>query len=244
MNDVDFVIPVYNEEVGLFHSVESLVKFLIANDQDINFTWRIVIVDNGSRDKTLSVANTLSSIFSSVNVISLPEKGRGRALKAAWINSDSKVLAYMDVDLSTSLFHIVDLIHSVFLDGFDCSIGSRLMPESYVSGRSFFRTILSKGYVLLIKLLFRSKLSDFQCGFKALRSDIVRQLLPLVKDNFFFFDTELLLIAEKNKLKIKEIPVKWNDDPDSRVDLPRTIFQDLCGLFRLRLNINYKKISL
>ena len=242
MNDVDFVIPVYNEELDLPHSVEKLIEFLLAKNQDIFFTWKIVIVDNGSRDKTLSVANMLSSKFPAVHVIALPQKGRGRALKAAWLKSDSKILAYMDVDLSTSLFHIVDLIHSVSFEGFDCSIGSRLKSESNVSGRSTFRTILSKGYVLLIKLLFRSKLSDFQCGFKALRSDVAKQLLPLVKDNFFFFDTELLLIAEKNKLKIKEIPVKWDDDPDSRVDVPRTICQDLFGLFRLRLSINRKRI--
>jgi glycosyltransferase involved in cell wall biosynthesis len=242
MDDVDFVLPVYNEEMDLVPSVEKLIEFLSIEYQNISFTWRIVIVDNGSRDKTLSVANMLSAKFSSVKVVSLPEKGRGRAIKYAWLNSDSKILSYMDVDLSTSLYHIVDLVHSIYFEDYDCSIGTRLNLESHVSGRSLFRTILSKGYVLLIKLLFRSKLSDFQCGFKAFRSDVAKNLLPLIDDNFFFFDTELLLIAEKNKLKIKEIPVKWDDDPDSRVDVLRTICQDLCGLFRLRLSINRKRI--
>lgn len=244
MTDVDFVIPVYNEEVDLPHSIEKLIKFLLDSDRIIDFSWRIIIVDNGSTDQTLTVANTLALTYTSVSVISLPEKGRGRALKAAWTSSDSKILAYMDVDLSTSLSHIVDLTNSIIFDGFDCSIGSRLMIDSKVSGRSIFRTFLSKSYVLLIKLLFRSKLSDFQCGFKALRSEVAAQLLPLVEDNFFFFDTELLLIAEMNRIKIKQIAVKWDDDPDSRVDVPKTVYQDLCGLLRLRLNINKKVMSI
>ena len=165
----------------------------------------------------------------------MPEKGRGRALRRAWLESDAHVVSYMDVDLSTDLSCFPPLVSAIVDDGCDVAIGSRLAKGSRVYRRPLKREVLSRGYITLIRALFWTGFTDAQCGFKALSRDAARRLLPLVRDEFFFFDTELLIIAEKRDMRIREVPVTWVDDPDSRVDIQKTVMQDLQGLMRLRL---------
>ena len=229
---VDVVLPVYNEETDLPRAVDRLRASLA---EHLPVTWRIVVTDNGSTDGTLAIAEGLSRDHPDVRVLHLPEKGRGRALKRAWLESDAPVVSYMDVDLSTDLACFPPLVAAITDEGYDVAIGSRLARGARVSQRSPKREVLSRGYVALIRALFWTRFTDAQCGFKALSREAARRLLSRVRDDFFFFDTELLITAEKRGMRIKEVPVVWVDDPDSRVNIPRTVAQDLRGLMRLRL---------
>ena len=229
MTTVDVVIPVYNEERVLTQSINILRQFL---ENNLAYNWTIVIADNASTDKTWQAAQALSREYRDVVSLHLDEKGRGRALRRAWLDSTADIVSYMDVDLSTDLEAFPKLIQAIE-EGYDIAIGSRLMPGSSIK-RSFKRELTSRGYNLLIKAMFRSKFSDAQCGFKALSSKAAQELVPLIKDQKWFFDTELLILAEKKGYRTKDVPVAWIEDPDSRVSVSRTAFDDVKGLLRLR----------
>ncbi len=232
MPKVDVVVPVYNEEVVLTQSVETLRDFLT---QNVSFSWNIVIADNASTDNTLAIAKQISKQYEDVTYVHLGLKGRGRALKKAWLESDADVVSYMDVDLSTGLDAFPILINSID-DKHGVAIGSRLMKGAKVIGRSIKREITSRGYNMLIKAAFFPSFGDAQCGFKAVRRDVVQNIVPFIDNNEWFFDTELLLLAEKKGYRIKEIPVEWKDDPDTRVDVVKTAMEDIKGLLRVRFN--------
>ena len=229
MPTVDIVIPVYNEEKDLPRSIDILTKFLRNN---VDNPWRIIIADNGSTDNTLSIAEMLSNRYTGVTCVHIPQKGRGRALRQVWLESTADIVSYMDVDLSTDLVHFPQLVNAIE-EGSHIAIGSRLIKGSRVK-RSFKREFISRSYSTLIRLMFFTPFRDPQCGFKALRRNTVRVLVPLVKENNWFFDTELLIIAARRGFRIKEIPVHWDDDPDSRVRILPTAWADLKGLLRLR----------
>ncbi len=238
MPSVDVVIPVLNEERALTGSVETLHAFLA--EEMPQYTCRIVVADNGSTDSTLAVAQQLSSKYSDVTYIHLPVRGRGRALRKALLESDADILSYMDVDLSTDLHafpKLVDLIE----EGYDIAIGSRLLPQSQIQ-RSPRREVVSRGYNLLIKAMFLARFSDAQCGFKAISRQAAQELLPLVKDNGWFFDSELLIIAERLGYRIGEVAVRWVEDADTRVNILKTASGDLWGLLRLRFG-GLRKVS-
>jgi len=229
MTTIDVAIPVYNEEHILAQSVATLRQFLKENMPQ---SWRIVIADNGSKDKTWEIAQALAREHPDVTTLHLDEKGRGRALRHAWLESSADIVSYMDVDLSTDLEAFPKLIQAIE-EGHDVAIGSRHLPGSSVR-RSLGREFTSRSYNFLIKAMFLAKLSDAQCGFKALSSEAARKLVPLIRDQGWFFDTELLILAHKKGCQIKEIAVAWVEDPDSRVSIPKTALQDLKGLLRMR----------
>jgi glycosyltransferase involved in cell wall biosynthesis len=224
------VLPVYNEEIELAASVGALVRFLSANLSD--FEWKVIVADNASTDRTRAIAGELAAREPRVGVAHLPLKGRGRAVKYVWTHEPADVLAYMDVDLSTDLRHFPPLVRSL-LEGHDLAIGSRNLPTARVWGRSVPRTITSKGYIFLIRLMFPVHFSDAQCGFKAVTRRVVTDLLPRVVDDEWFFDTELLILAEEAGLKIYEEPVTWIDNPGSTVRVWKTVKGDLEGLWRM-----------
>jgi len=228
---VDIVIPVYNEERDLQHSIHALRNFFHAS---FAYRWRIVIADNASVDRTLEIAKSLSSRFPEVTYLHLDQKGRGRALRRAWLESDAEIVSYMDVDLSTDLESFPPLIDGLAQQGYHVAIGSRLTKGARVE-RQLKREIISRCYNLLIKLMFRNRFTDAQCGFKALTRRAVLDLVPIVKDQGWFFDSELLLRAEQKGYEIFEVPVAWVDDPDSRVNVVETAWGDLKGLLRVRL---------
>ncbi len=230
---LDVVLPVLNEEHHLALAVETTLSFLAANLQE--YDWRIVIADNGSTDATRTICRKLSQGNQRVDFISLEERGRGRALKRAWTESDADVVAYMDVDLSAGLDALPQLVRAVAHEGYDIAIGSRLARGAHVIGRSPTREIISRAYNLLVRAMFRTKLLDLQCGFKALNLQTMRSVLGLVRDDIWFFDSEMLIIAEKNGYRIREVPVRWTDDPNSSVAIIPTAYGDLKGLLRLRL---------
>lgn len=230
---VDVVIPVYNEENDLAPSVTKLQQFLLDN---VPYGWRIVIADNASTDRTLDIAMELAERYAGqVTYVHLDQKGRGRALRRAWTESDADVVSYMDVDLSTDLGAFRPLIDSLIDSEYDVAIGSRLKRGAQVE-RGLKREFISRTYNLIIKLMFRNKFSDAQCGFKAVTSRVVRDVVPLIQDQAWFFDSELLLLAERMGYKVYEVPVKWTDDPDTRVKIASTAWEDLKGLFRVRFS--------
>lgn len=227
------VIPVYNEERILEQSITQLHTYLIGKKPD--FQWEIRIADNASKDKTLEVATLLSERLNSVAVSHLDEKGRGRALKKVWTESDADIMTYMDVDLSTNLDSFLPMIHAMSKEGYDIAIGSRLMHGANTT-RSLKRETISRAYNLLVKLFFLSRFSDAQCGFKGVTRRVVKEVLPFVENTNWFFDTELLIIAEKKGYKIKDIPVKWIEDLDTRVKIVKTALEDIRGLMQVRRN--------
>jgi glycosyltransferase involved in cell wall biosynthesis len=230
---VDIVVPVYNEEGSLERSVRRLHTFLRSN---MPFVWRIVIADNASSDATLAIARGLADELTGVEVLHLTEKGRGRALREAWLHSRADVLCYMDVDLSTGLNALLPLIAPLVSGHSDVAIGTRLARGSrVVRGRK--REFISRTYNRLLRVTLAARFSDAQCGFKAIRADVARLLLPDIRDEDWFFDTELLILAQRRHLRIHEVPVDWIDDPDSRVDIVSTARDDLQGVARLALEL-------
>jgi len=229
MATIDVVIPVYNEEHVLTQSVNTLRQFL---EKNLPNQCNVVIADNASTDKTWEIAQALSQEYPDVAAIHLDEKGRGRALRKAWLESTADIVSYMDVDLSTELDAFPKLIQAIE-DGYSIAIGSRLLRGSSVK-RSFKRELTSRSYNFIIKVMFRITFADAQCGFKALSSKATKELVPLIKDHEWFFDTELLILAEQRGYRIREIPVAWVEDPDTRVAIIKTAIDDLKGLLRLR----------
>jgi glycosyltransferase involved in cell wall biosynthesis len=227
--DIEIVVPVYNEAAGLEQSVRRLHRFL---SDGFPFTWRIVIADNASTDATADIARRLAVQLPSVRHLRLEQKGRGRALRAAWSASPAKVVTYMDVDLSTDLRGLLPLVAPLMSGHSDLAIGTRLAHSSRVV-RGPKRELISRGYNRILHTLLRAKFSDAQCGFKAVRRDVIDNLMGDVVDQGWFFDTELLVLAQRRGLRIHEVPVDWVDDPDSRVDIVHTALTDLKGVVRL-----------
>jgi glycosyltransferase involved in cell wall biosynthesis len=199
----------------------------------------VTIADNASRDGTLVVAQGLANELTRVRVVHLDKKGRGRALRAAWLQSDARVVAYMDVDLSTDLKALLPLVAPLLSGHSDIAIGSRLARGARVT-RGPKREIISRCYMLVLRLALGAHFTDAQCGFKAVRTSVAKQLLPLVKDEAWFFDTELLVLAQRAGMRVHEVPVDWTDDPDSRVAIMRTSIEDLRGVVRLRFGARPK----
>ena len=226
---VDIVIPAYNEEATLPSTIDTLTRFLKENLEN---PWRITIVDNGSTDGTHAIGNSLSTAYDGVICVHMAQKGRGRALSHVWLETTADIVSYMDVDLSTDLNHFPRLVQAIE-EGADIAIGSRLLKGSEVQ-RSLRREFISRCYSKLIRLMFFTPFRDAQCGFKAVSSSTAKTLLPLVKNKNWFFDSELLIIAARRGFRIEEIPVRWQEDQDSRVKIIGTAWEDIKGLLRLR----------
>jgi putative flippase GtrA len=227
--DVEIVIPVYNEERVLAASVRRLHGFL---SEQTRFDWQITIADNASRDSTPIIARRLAAVLDRVQVLRLQDKGRGRALRAAWSASRARVVAYMDVDLSTDLRALLPLVAPLLSGHSEVAIGSRLAHGSRVR-RGGKRELISRSYNAILRTVLRARFSDAQCGFKAVRADVLASLLDVVRDDGWFFDTELLIAAQRRGMRIHEVPVDWVDDQDSRVQIVSTALGDLRGVTRL-----------
>jgi len=226
---LDVTIPVYNEERDLATCVHRLHEYLTRN---FPYQFRITVADNASTDGTPLVATRLTHELDAVHYIRLEQKGRGRALSQVWAASQAQVVAYLDVDMSTDLNALLPLVAPLISGHSDLAIGTRLSRHSrVVRGRK--REFISRTYNLLLHSTLFTRFSDAQCGFKAVRADVARKLLPLIQDTGWFFDTELLVLAERAGLRIHEVPVDWTDDPDSRVDIVATAIADLKGVARV-----------
>jgi putative flippase GtrA len=226
---LDVVVPVYNEELDLEGCVRRLHDHLTRMG---TYRFRITIADNASNDRTPQIAQRLADEFADVVNLRLEQKGRGRALQTAWSHSNAEVLVYMDVDLSTDLSALLPLVAPLISGHSDLAIGTRLAKGSRVV-RGTKREVISRTYNFILRRALRARFSDAQCGFKAIRREVAVELLPLVQDTGWFFDTELLVLAQRSGLRVHEVPVDWIDDPDSRVDVVSTAIADLRGVARL-----------
>jgi glycosyltransferase involved in cell wall biosynthesis len=227
---VDVVIPVLNEAHVLARSVATVREFL---KQNVPYQWCVVVADNGSTDGTDKIAEQLAAQHPDVRMLRLDVRGRGRALRAAWTSSDADIVSYMDVDLSTELAALPRALDAILREGYDIAIGSRLLPQSQTR-RSFKREFISQAYNLFLKLALWTKFSDAQCGFKVCTRRVVQEIVPQIEDQSWFFDTEMLVLAEKRGYRIKDLAVKWIEDDDSRVKIIQTAWDDIKGVFRLR----------
>lgn len=236
---ITVVVPVYNEEKDLPVNIPKLYFFL--KDKMASYRWEIVIADNASIDKTPEVGKKLAQ-KEGIRYLRILQKGRGRALKKAWNTSKSDLLGYMDIDLSSDLSYFPKLIDSLEA-GSDIAIGSRLAVGSKVYGRPLLREIMSRGYSLLFRIVFLTSFNDAQCGFKAVRKEVWDKISPAVRDTEWFFDSELLIIADKAGFKISEIPITWRDDPRSTVKVAKTAWGDIKGLIRLFITRPWKKLK-
>ena len=237
---LDVVVPVYNEEAQLEATVRRLDEHL---RRHFPYSYRITVADNASIDDTPVIARRMSRQLPNVRMVRLEQKGRGRALSKVWSESDAEVLAYMDVDLSTDLNALLPLVAPLISGHSDLAIGSRLARGSHVV-RGPKRELISRCYNLVLRGTLAARFSDAQCGFKAIRGDVAKRLLPMVQDTGWFFDTEMLVLAEKAGLRIHEVPVDWVDDPDSRVDIKATAIADLKGVVRIGRALATGKIPL
>jgi glycosyltransferase involved in cell wall biosynthesis len=230
---INITFPVFNEEAQLATSLGRVADFLATQPRQ---EWELVIADNGSQDRTLAKARAMAGAWDTgLRVLHWDEAGRGRALKGAWLASEADVLSYMDIDLSTDLAHLPALISTVASGQADLAIGSRLANGARTT-RGWKRELLSRGYNRLLQMALALEVRDAQCGFKALSRAAARALLPQVRDPGFFFDTELLVLAQRQGWRIRELPVCWVDDPDTRVRLGRTIWRDLVGVWRMAIS--------
>jgi glycosyltransferase involved in cell wall biosynthesis len=237
---LNVVLPAYNEQEEIRESVLTLARYL--QDHLKDFDWEITVADNASRDRTYAIAQSLAAENPRIRAVHLRQKGRGRAVKHVWEKSKADILAYMDVDLSTDLKHLSPLVRSL-LRGYDIAIGSRNTSGARVYGRNPLRTITSKGYIFIIKLLFWVHFTDAQCGFKAVTKSVVRERVPAIVDNAWFFDSELLIVGEKSRYRIYEEPVTWIDNPGSTVRVLKTAWGDLKGLWRLFLHRPWRHVT-
>jgi len=236
---VDVVIPVLNEAHVLEKSVTTVRAFLAMQQ---GWSTRVVIVDNGSTDGTDVVARRLAETHTDVRFLQLPQRGRGRALRHAWMQSDAEVVSYTDVDLSTELAALPVLVRAIVEEGYDLGTGSRLLPQSKTV-RSAKREFISRCYNLMVKAVLWTSFSDAQCGFKVVSRRVVQEIVPEIEDQAWFFDTELLVLAEKRGYKIKDLPVEWIEDDDSRVKIVKTAWEDIKGVARLRWELWREMLS-
>lgn len=237
---VEVVVPVYNEEIDLERSVRTLTGYL---DQTLPYPYTVTIADNASTDATLAIANRLAVELAGVRVVHLDAKGRGRALKQVWLASAADVVAYLDVDLSTDLAALLPLLAPLVSGHSDLAIGTRLARGSRVV-RGPKRELISRCYNLILRGSLQVSFSDAQCGFKAMRRDVAQRLLPLVEDTNWFFDTELLVLAQRAGLRIHEVPVDWVDDPGTTVNITATALEDLRGVWRLLRGLGSGRIPI
>ncbi|MGO9489118.1 MAG: glycosyltransferase [Solirubrobacteraceae bacterium] len=227
---VEIVLPVYNEQHVLRDSVSRLHRYMT---DELAIPFRITVADNASTDATHEIARAVSSELEEVEVLHLGLKGRGRALREAWLRSEADVVAYMDVDLSTDLRALPELLLPLVHEVADIAIGTRLAAGAEVT-RGLKRELISRSYNILLRVSLGVGFSDAQCGFKAARRSVIEPLLTQARDDSWFFDTELLYLAQLSKLSIHEVPVRWVEDRDSRVDILATAREDLRGIARLR----------
>ena len=234
MKSYDCIIPVYNEEEQLESSVRTLHRFLAG--QLPAFDWCIVIADNASTDRTREIGEGLARTVPRVAYVRLPQKGRGRALKATWMQSNADYVSYMDVDLSTNLKALPEMIE-LFEKGYDVVLGSRLIAGANIT-RSRKREIISRGWNFLVGLVFNTRFSDSQCGFKGVRREAKEVLVPQLEDTKWFFDTELLVLAEKQRFRMREVAVEWIEDFGTTVAIARTVSDDLAAMARLKRQLS------
>lgn len=203
-------VPAYNEGKIIEANILKLAEFA---GQKIKDEWVVVVADNASLDNTAEIVKRMALKFLPIKYLFVPEKGKGHAIKAAWESELADIYIFMDADLSTDISALPELIEKIKA-GNDLAVGSRYLADSKVT-RSIWRIIFSRFYFFILKMLIGLKSSDAPCGFKAINSKTKDIILPQVENLEWFFDSELLILSEKNNFLISEVPVVWRDIRES-----------------------------
>lgn len=233
---VSLILPAYNEAARIEKTVAQTVKAL----EEISSSFEIVIAEDGSSDGTDKIASKLAKKYSCVQHIhSDSRQGRGKALTRAFKSSSGEILCYIDVDLATDMTHLKELIESISIEGYDFATGSRMMPQSNVK-RPLKRGIASQGFNFLVRSFLHSNLYDHQCGFKAFKRDPLFSLIDRIENRHWFWDTELLVLAQYKEYKVKEFPVVWRHGGATTVNLRMDIVEMGSQIFRMWWNLNMK----
>ncbi|MBI4652910.1 glycosyltransferase [Candidatus Kuenenbacteria bacterium] len=237
---IEFCVPVHNEEKILKNNILKLLNY--CHNQNFNFDWKIVLINNGSQDNSEKICQELFNQYSQkIKIENIKQSGKGRALKFYWQKSKADIVIYMDIDLAVSLDNIPNLIEPIVQENYDLIIGSRLLSDSKIK-RSFIRELSSQTYNFLSKIILGHYFSDLQCGFKAIKVDVFKKIAPYIQNNKWFFDTELIVFANYFKYKIKEIPIEWQenryDERKSKVNLVKDSLKFLINLIKLKIRLN------
>jgi len=234
MKKILILIPAYNEEEVLEKNMLRLYNFLKENIK--NYDWKILISDNNSIDNTLNIVKKLSNKYKEISFVHLDKRPMSYSIKKNWLAEEADIYMHMDADLSTDISHIPELIRGIE-QGYDLVIGSRTSKKSKTS-RSLQRSFMSLILISLIKFVFSIKLSDFQCGFKAINKDVRDNIIPKMKAvNVGFMGTEMLVVAHKKAYKIKEIPVVWEDNRISKSPIIGGIIDALKNIIKIKLDL-------
>jgi len=231
--DLTIVLPIYNEEKMIGSAIERVIDYM--QKHLASYQWQLVIADNASTDRTMEIVKDKADRYPQLKYFHLPQAGKGGAIKQAWLRYPARINIFMDADLSTNLRHLPELIRPLEEKKCDLVIGSRLQRESKTK-RTLFRSLLSRIYNLLFKILFRIKITDAQCGFKAVSRQVVETIIPRLKDNQWFFDSELIISTYQHGLTVKEIPVSWKEGERPTTVKASTGWELLKKLILFRLN--------
>jgi len=232
---IDFCLPAHNETLIIENNVNKLLSYCL--EQNFSFNWQIVIIVNGSNNEFENLATEIAKKNEKIKTVVYQEKGKGLAVKKYALESEADIYVYMDMDLAVALEDISQLINPIINDGYDLVFGSRMLAKSTIE-RSFLRELSSQTYAMLSRVILKHRFSDLQCGFKAIKTSLFKKIIPLIKDDYWFFDTELICLAKENDLKIKEIPVNWSENRyefrKSKINLFKDTFIFLSKLMEFR----------
>ena len=238
---INILLPVYNEELRIKNGVDKTVAYL----KSIDFSdYEITIIDNASTDSTPTLAKELSAKYNSVKYLRLEEKGVGIAIKNGVLNNTCDYVGYMDIDLSTNIKHLKQVI-SLFKKNPNIDIinGSRLNKKSNMQGRKWYRNLTSHGLTLMLKIFLKLKASDSICGFKFFKKEVIQSLIKETQhNNGWFYVIEILLRAERKPLNIYELPVEWTDDYNTTVHVGKLIKNYTSNILKLRKTFKNENI--
>ncbi|MBU4369349.1 glycosyltransferase [Patescibacteria group bacterium] len=243
---ITIAIPAYNEEKIIGQKIDQLFKFCQEQLSRPSFSsknlggyqWLIVVAINGSKDKTLEIVQEKSKIYSNLEYVNLDTPGKGGAIRKAWQTYTGDINIFMDADLSTELKSIHKLIKAIEQENYQIVIGSRYQKQSHLE-RSVIRSLFSHTYNLILKIFFNLKITDASCGFKAVSKKVIEKIVPKIKNNDLFFDTELLILARQSNLSIKEIPVTWRDEKQrkTKIKIFKTSFAYFKEIIKLKARL-------
>ena len=224
--DVSIIIPAYNEERRIHKTLEKTLEYLK------NQSWKseIIVVDNGSTDNTIAVAKK----FKNVKLLSENTRGKGAAVRKGMLNSSGKFRLFSDADLSTPITELDKFMRDS--KHFSVLIGSREIPGAKLEvPQSFARRFIGRGFSFLVELILGLGITDTQCGFKMFSEEAAKKIFNTQKLNGWGFDVELLYLAQKYGFGIKEIPVKWINDKNTKVRWHAPFYM-LLDVLQIRFN--------
>jgi glycosyltransferase AglD len=235
--DVSVVFPAHNEASQLENAVAQVDAVL----KSYGYSYEIIVAEDGSTDGTDRLAEELSKKNPCVRHIHGEKRlGRGKALNATFKQANGEIFVYMDVDLATDLRHLKELVDSIKVEGYDFSTGSRMMKQSKVE-RSGTRQMTSKTYNFVVRFFLRSKIRDHQCGFKGFKKEPTLKLIDKVQARHWFWDTEILVRAQREGYRVKEIPVEWKSGAGTKVNLFKDSWNMFWQVISLWWMLNFKE---